>query len=85
MKKIVPTIPSGVAGPLGVVHLPRLWLKALLAGTGQLAEGYKDIGPGYDYMVLEASGFRPTKPVVSSTRQRRRILSLKNGLPASPA
>lgn len=61
MKKIVPTIPSGVAGPLGVMHLPRLWLKALLAGTHQLADGYKDIGPGYDYMVLEAIGISADK------------------------
>ena len=26
----VPMISSGVAGPLGVLHLPRLWLKASL-------------------------------------------------------
>lgn len=61
MDKIVPLISSGTVGPLGVLHLPRLWLKALLAASGKLAEGYKDIGPGYDYMVLEALGLDPDK------------------------
>jgi hypothetical protein len=53
MKTIVPLISSGTAGPLGVKHLPRLWLKTLLSATGNLPEGYKDIRPGFDYMVLE--------------------------------
>lgn len=59
MSKIVPIIPSSIAGPLGVNHLPRLWLKSLLSATGQLADGYKDIGPGYDHMVLGAIGIDP--------------------------
>jgi hypothetical protein len=59
MNKIVPLISSGTAGPLGVLHLPRLWSKALLAATGKLADGYKDIGPGYDYMVLQGLGVDP--------------------------
>jgi len=29
MNTIVPLISSGVAGPLGVLHLPRLWLNHL--------------------------------------------------------
>lgn len=61
MDKIVPLIPSGTAGPLGIVHLPRLWLKGLLGATGKLADGYKDIGPGYDHMVLDAIGIDPDK------------------------
>ncbi len=59
MDKIAPLISSSTAGPLGVVHLPRLWLKMLLGGTGHLAEGYKDCGPGYDYMVCEGLGIKP--------------------------
>ena len=59
MSKTVPTLPSNFAGPLGLVHLPRLWLKSLLAATGRLADGYKDIGPGYDFMVLGAIGISP--------------------------
>lgn len=61
MDKIIPLISSGVAGPLGVLHLPRLWSKALLAAQGALADGYKDIGPGYDFMVLEGLGIDPDK------------------------
>lgn len=33
--------------------MPRLWLKALLAAVGRLPEGYKDVRPGFDFMVLE--------------------------------
>jgi hypothetical protein len=50
----VPLISSAVAGPLGLVHLPRLWLKASLEAAGKLAPGYPGIGAGYDMMVLTA-------------------------------
>lgn len=50
----VPMISSGVAGPLGVLHLPRLWLKASLEARGKLAAGYPGCGKGYDQMVLDA-------------------------------
>jgi hypothetical protein len=56
MNKIVPLISSGVAGPLGVLHLPRLWLKVSLASVGKLADGYPAIGKGYDQMVIDALG-----------------------------
>ncbi len=56
MSQIVPLISSGVAGPLGVLHLPRLWLKASLEARGLLAPGYPGIGAGYDSMVLSALG-----------------------------
>ncbi|HSH96153.1 MAG TPA: DUF5069 domain-containing protein [Roseimicrobium sp.] len=56
MSKIVPLISSGVAGPLGVLHLPRLWLKASLEAAGKLADGYPGIGKGYDMMVVSALG-----------------------------
>ena len=56
MNKIVPLISSGVAGPLGVLHLPRLWLKVSLEQRGALAQGYPGIGKGYDQMVLDALG-----------------------------
>ncbi len=32
-EKIVPLVTSDTAGPLGVVHLPRLWAKLTLAAT----------------------------------------------------
>ena len=52
----VPLISSGVAGPLGVLHLPRLWLKASLEAAGKIAAGYPGIGQGYDMMVITGLG-----------------------------
>jgi hypothetical protein len=52
----VPLISSGTAGPLGVLHLPRLWLKVSLEAAGKLASGYPGIGQGYDMMVINALG-----------------------------
>lgn len=49
-------IPCNVAGPLGVVHLPRLWLKASLEARGKLAAGYPGIGRGFDSMVISGLG-----------------------------
>src|SRR5215216_8039368 len=52
----VPLISSGIAGPLGVVHLPRLWQKVSLEEQGKLASGYPGIGKGFDAMTLAALG-----------------------------
>jgi hypothetical protein len=52
----VPMISSGTAGPLGVLHLPRLWLKVSLEEAGKLAAGYPGIGRGYDAMTCSALG-----------------------------
>ena len=51
-------ISSGVAGPLGVLHLPRLWLKCSLECCGKLAAGSPGIGQGYDMMVINALGLK---------------------------
>ena len=58
MNTIVPLISSAVAGPLGVLHLPRLWLKASLGARGKLAPGYHNCGQGYDQMVLDGLGLK---------------------------
>jgi len=58
MNTIVPLISSGVAGPLGVLHLPRLWLKVSLESRGKLAPGYPGVGTGYDQMTLSALGLQ---------------------------
>ncbi len=56
MSNIVPLISSGVAGPLGLLHLPRLWLKASLeaAAIGLDREkflGYiRDSKPSYSQL-----------------------------------
>ena len=55
----VPLISSGVAGPLGALHLPRLWLKVSLEAAGKLAPGYPGIGAGYDSMTCSALGLDP--------------------------
>ena len=52
----VPMISSGVAGPLGVLHLPRLWLKVSLEEQRKLAPGYPGIGRGFDAMTCAALG-----------------------------
>src|SRR3989475_8451576 len=52
----VPLISSGVAGPLGVVHLPRLWQKVSLETAGKLASDYPAVGKGFDAMTLAALG-----------------------------
>jgi hypothetical protein len=58
MNTIIPLISSGVAGPLGVLHLPRFWLKMSLECRGKLATGYPGCGTGYDQMVLDALGLK---------------------------
>jgi hypothetical protein len=52
----VPLISSGTAGPLGVLHLPRLWQKVSLEERGKLAAGYPGIGRGFDAMTCAALG-----------------------------
>ena len=52
----VPMISSGTAGPLGVLHLPRLWQKLSLEAQGKLAPGYPGLGRGYDAMTCAALG-----------------------------
>ena len=56
MAGMIPTISSGVAGPLGVLHLPRFWSKVLMDAKGVLHEDYPACGMGYDQMVLDALG-----------------------------
>jgi hypothetical protein len=64
MSKIVPLISSGTKGPLGVLHLPRLWQKVSLEAAGKIADGYPGIGDGYDSMVIAGLGL--DKEAVSS-------------------
>jgi Domain of unknown function (DUF5069) len=52
----VPMISSGTAGPLGVLHLPRMWQKVSLESQGKIAAGYPGIGKGFDAMTCAALG-----------------------------
>ncbi|HTJ27714.1 MAG TPA: DUF5069 domain-containing protein [Candidatus Limnocylindria bacterium] len=45
---VVPTISSSCAGPLGILHLPRLWLKISLHAAGRLPAGYRHGVGGFD-------------------------------------
>jgi len=51
--KTVPLISSDTAGPLGAIHLPRLWAKLTLANGGRLAEGYDECGSGFDQLTID--------------------------------
>ncbi|GAC1576935.1 MAG: hypothetical protein NVS3B7_10060 [Candidatus Elarobacter sp.] len=53
---IVPLLSSSVCGPLGVKHLPRLWLKILLYGCGRLPEGYRHGVGGFDEFLITTLG-----------------------------
>src|ERR671936_456655 len=52
----VPLISSGTAGPLGVLQLPRLWLKVSLEAAGKLAPAYPGIGKGFDALTCADLG-----------------------------
>ena len=53
---MVPLISTNSAGPAGIMHLPRLWLKILLASKGRLALGYRHGEGGYDQQLFEHFG-----------------------------
>jgi Domain of unknown function (DUF5069) len=56
MDQIEPLISSNVAGPLGILHLPRLWLKILLHACGRLPDGYRHGVGGFDELLCERFG-----------------------------
>jgi len=56
MTVIVPLTGSMVAGPLGVVHLPRMWQKGLLKTIGVLPDDYVFAERGFDQRMMEGIG-----------------------------
>jgi hypothetical protein len=70
MSKFVPLLSSGVAGSLGVLHLPRLWLKVSLDARGKLADGYPAVGHGFDQTVLDGLNLK-RDAVVSFISEKR--------------
>ena len=56
MAKMIPLIGSSEAGPLGAMHLPRLWLKVTLSAADMLDDEYDACGAGFDQMVLDGLG-----------------------------
>jgi hypothetical protein len=59
IERMAPVVGSSVCGPLGIAHLPRLWLKATLKAADALAEGYTSGPSGFDLMLLEGLGADP--------------------------
>ena len=68
MVKMVPLISTRCTGPLGLVHLPRVWQKMLLASRDQLADGYRSGEGGFDGFVLDVDDrgnrFNPNKLLI---------------------
>ncbi len=69
MAKIVPLISSGTPGPLGAIHLPRLWTKLTLHAHDLLPDGYDFAGAGFDQMTLDAFGLDRAKTVAFVTEK----------------
>jgi len=59
IERIVPLIGATVAGPLGVVHLPRMWIKGVYSAVGMLYEGYFDNYKGFNQRVVDGLGLEP--------------------------
>jgi hypothetical protein len=68
--KVVPLISSDTAGPLGAIHLPRLWAKVTLSNAGMLADGYDECGSGFDQMTIDGLGLDRQK-VIDYIKSRR--------------
>lgn len=56
LEPIVPAISSLAAGPLGLLHLPRLWGKAIIQTAGALPEGFHSGSGPLDEQLAEAIG-----------------------------
>jgi hypothetical protein len=80
----VPLISSGTAGPLGVLHLPRLWLKSSLEARGKLAPGYPGCGKGYDQMVLDGLGLDRQKTLDFIKNNRPSYIQFENWVKQQP-
>ncbi|HTG43128.1 MAG TPA: DUF5069 domain-containing protein [Verrucomicrobiae bacterium] len=80
----VPLVSSGVAGPLGVIHLPRLWLKASLEAQGKLASGYPGCGKGYDQMVLDGLGLDRQKTLDYIRTSKPSYIQFENWVKQQP-
>jgi hypothetical protein len=69
-QKTVPLISSDTAGPLGAIHLPRLWAKLTLAANNRLAEGYDECGAGFDQLTISNLGLDRDR-VIQYVREKK--------------
>jgi hypothetical protein len=56
IEPLVPLIGPKVVGPLGVAHLPRMWLKGLLSAARVLPDTYFDDYKGFNKKVVDGLG-----------------------------
>jgi hypothetical protein len=56
VEPIIPAICGLLTGPLGILHLPRLWGKAVIKAIGALPEGYHSGSGPLDEQLAEAMG-----------------------------
>jgi hypothetical protein len=84
MDKIVPLIGSAEVGPLGILHLPRLWLKVSLDAKGLLADGYPAVGTGFDQMVLDGLGLQKDAVVAFITNNHPTYCEFENWIKKQP-
>ena len=54
----IPLVSSGTAGPLGAIHLPRLWAKLSLDAAGKLPPDYDACGSGFDQLTIDDLGLK---------------------------
>jgi hypothetical protein len=59
IEPLVPLIGPTVVGPLGVAHLPRMWLKGILSDARALPDTYFDNYRGFNKKVVDALGLEP--------------------------
>ena len=59
IEPLVPLIGPTVVGPLGVAHLPRMWLKGILSAARALPEIYTVDNRGFNKKVVDALGLEP--------------------------
>ena len=76
--KTVPLISSGTAGPLGAIHLPRLWTKLTLNAAGKLADGYDFCGAGFDQMTVDALNVKRDEVVAYITERKPTYIEFEN-------
>jgi hypothetical protein len=58
-QSIVLVTGSDIGGPLGVLHLPRLWATSILTTAGLLADGVGDDPYGFDALLTHGLGIEP--------------------------
>ncbi|MBV8637460.1 MAG: DUF5069 domain-containing protein [Candidatus Eremiobacteraeota bacterium] len=76
-QKVVPVLSSDTAGPLGAIHLPRLWLKLSLASAGLLPPDYDECGSGFDQMTLSDLGLDRQKTMDYVRTHRPRYMQFE--------